>query len=177
MGKPKRDAKGRLLPGHTANRQGRPPKVRAAAPPIHRRQVRIDFFDAAHQMISITVEGRPQQVTRIRALFEVEFARALSGHSMSRKRLLDMYMRLSAEQEDVQAQLMELLLRGEAVAMERDGRTGSPVDSLFEKVQQDEERSNVLTNYLDALSGDSEDDLLEEPEQAKRFSDMDDGGS
>ncbi len=134
----KRDARGRFRQGSSGNLEGRPRKQRSN-PPIHPRQVRTDFFEAAHHPITIKIDGQRREVTRIRALFEVEFAEALKGDSPSRRRLLDHYIRFSAEHDDAQVELMELLLEGEKRQMETEDRGGSPFDSLLQRCEQDRE--------------------------------------
>lgn len=108
--RPKRASRGTFAPGSTGNPNGRPRRQR---PPIHDRQVRTDFFDAAHQEITITENGVRRKMTRIRALFDLEFAEALKGHSPSRKHLLTLYRLFSAAEEKQQAYFMEMMLRAE----------------------------------------------------------------
>jgi hypothetical protein len=148
MSATKRNRRGQYVEGKSGNERGRPTDA-SRRPPIHRRQVRTDFFEAAYELITITVEGKRKKVTRIRALFELEFADALSGRNkMSRKRLIDLYIRLSAEQEDTQAEIMRVLLENEAAELRKAGKDISPVDSLFEKMKQDERRRASFEHYL-----------------------------
>jgi hypothetical protein len=110
--KAKRDSKGRFDTGVSENPHSRPVR---GAPPIHRRQVRTEFFTAAHEMITIIIDGKRRRMTRIHALFELEMAEALNGKSKTaRKRLIDLYSKLSAEHEDTQVAMMEALLQDEA---------------------------------------------------------------
>lgn len=99
----------RFKPGQSGNDRGRPRRQR----PVHLRQVRTDFFSAAHQLVTIKLDGQTRRITRIQALFEVEFAHALKGHSPSRKRLLDMYVAFSAEHEKWQMHFAELMLNAD----------------------------------------------------------------
>lgn len=108
--RPERTPRGTFAPGSSGNPNGRPHRRR---PPIHDRQVRTDFFDAAHQEITIAENGVRRKMTRIRALFDLEFAEALKGHSASRKHLLTLYRLFSAAEEKQQAYFMEMILRAE----------------------------------------------------------------